>query len=200
LTGPVIPDLIRYPFLLLVLRAKSKVDPGVRREDMCVGRTRHTRLDRTRHTGLDRTRHTGLDPVSIFALSVKGEEQGRSRRSPGRRVCGSRRSLGRQLFCYYLSQVPVLGEYPACNHSNLYRCIINSMDKNTATMSIEKPLARLLSQYPEIRLAILFGSQATGKATTDSDIDLAVLADTPLNTATRFKLIEEIGLEFGSPR
>ena len=73
------------------------------------------------------------------------------------------------------------------------------MNKNTATVSIEKPLARLLSQYPEIRLAILFGSQATGKTTIDSDIDLAVLANTPLSTHTRLKLIEEIGLKFGCP-
>jgi len=73
------------------------------------------------------------------------------------------------------------------------------MNKNTAAISIEKPLAGLLSQYPEIRLAILFGSQATGETTIDSDIDLAVLANTPLSTATKFKLIEEIGLEFGCP-
>jgi len=73
------------------------------------------------------------------------------------------------------------------------------MSKNNATVSIEKPLARLLSQYPEIRLAILFGSQATGKTTIDSDIDLAVLANTPLGTQTRLKLIEEIGLKFGCP-
>ena len=33
-------------------------------------------------------------------------------------------------------------------------------------------LAALLSRYPEIRLALLFGSMATGKARADSDIDL----------------------------
>ena len=73
------------------------------------------------------------------------------------------------------------------------------MNKNTATIAIEKPLTRLLSGYPEIRLAILFGSQATGKTTIDSDIDLAVLANTPLGVDTRLRLIEEIGLKFGCP-
>ena len=82
---------------------------------------------------------------------------------------------------------------------NLFRCIINGMNKNSAIVAIEKPLIRLLSEFPEIRLAILFGSQATGKTTIDSDIDLAVLANTPLSTDTRRRLIEEIGLKFGCP-
>lgn len=73
------------------------------------------------------------------------------------------------------------------------------MNQNKATSTIAGPLARLLSQYPEIKLAILFGSQATGKATNDSDIDVAVLADTPLSASTRLQLIEAIGLKFGRP-
>ncbi len=73
------------------------------------------------------------------------------------------------------------------------------MNQNSTTTTIDKPLARLLSKYPEITLAILFGSQATGKATNDSDIDLAVLAGAPLNASTRLRLIEEIGLKFGRP-
>jgi len=73
------------------------------------------------------------------------------------------------------------------------------MSKNAATVTIDKPLAQLLSGYPEIRLAILFGSQVTGKTTIDSDIDLAVLANTPLSASTRLELIEEIGLKFGCP-
>ncbi len=73
------------------------------------------------------------------------------------------------------------------------------MNKDAATATIAKPLSRLLSHYPEIRLAILFGSQATGETTIDSDIDLALLADTPVSAGTRLKLIEEIGLEFGCP-
>ena len=73
------------------------------------------------------------------------------------------------------------------------------MNQNSTTTTIDKPLARLLSKYPEITLAILFGSQATGKTTNDSDIDLAVLAGAPLNAGTRLRLIEEIGLKFGRP-
>jgi len=82
---------------------------------------------------------------------------------------------------------------------NRYRRIITDMNQNTAVSTIDKPLARLLSERPEIRLAILFGSLATGKASNDSDIDLAVLADTPLSAGARLQLIEEIGLKFGRP-
>jgi len=73
------------------------------------------------------------------------------------------------------------------------------MNHSSTATTIAEPLARLLSKYPEIKLAILFGSQATGKATNDSDIDLAVLAGAPLSASTKLQLIEEIGLEFGRP-
>jgi len=36
------------------------------------------------------------------------------------------------------------------------------------------------SNYPQIELAILFGSQAAGKASADSDIDLAIRSNQPI--------------------
>ncbi|MEK6734955.1 MAG: nucleotidyltransferase domain-containing protein [Pseudomonadota bacterium] len=60
-------------------------------------------------------------------------------------------------------------------------------------------LAALLSRYPEIRLALLFGSMATGKARADSDIDLGLLAQAPLTADFTLKLIQAIGAEFGRP-
>ena len=65
--------------------------------------------------------------------------------------------------------------------------------------TIEKQLAQLLARYPQIRLAMLFGSLATGRARPDSDIDLGVLADEPIPAALKLKLIEAIGVEFGRP-
>jgi predicted nucleotidyltransferase len=62
---------------------------------------------------------------------------------------------------------------------------------------LEKQLKQILSNYPAIRLAILFGSQADGRASYASDVDLAVLADKPLDGETRLKLMEAIGLECG---
>ena len=60
-------------------------------------------------------------------------------------------------------------------------------------------LIALLSQYPEIKLAILFGSQATGNVRSDSDIDLGILAQAPLTADFKLQLIQTIGAEFGRP-
>lgn len=65
--------------------------------------------------------------------------------------------------------------------------------------TFEERLAALLSRYPEIKMAILFGSQTTGHSRSDSDIDLALLTDTPLTSDFRLRLIEIIGSEFGRP-
>lgn len=60
-------------------------------------------------------------------------------------------------------------------------------------------LAALLSQYPQIKLAILFGSLAAGNASPDSDIDLGILAQTPLSADFKLQLIQIIGAELGRP-
>ena len=64
---------------------------------------------------------------------------------------------------------------------------------------IDERLTRILRGRPNIRLAILFGSRAGGNARSDSDIDLALLADKPLSSSTVLELIEAIGGEFGCP-
>jgi len=65
--------------------------------------------------------------------------------------------------------------------------------------SIHKQLARLLSRYPQLELAILFGSQATGDVTEESDIDLALLFDAPISSSLKLELVELIGSTFGRP-
>ncbi|MBA3756280.1 MAG: nucleotidyltransferase domain-containing protein, partial [Nitrosomonas sp.] len=60
-------------------------------------------------------------------------------------------------------------------------------------------LTALLSRYPQIKLAILFGSQATGNVRPDSDIDLGLLAQAPLSADFKLQLIQTIGAEFGHP-
>ena len=52
---------------------------------------------------------------------------------------------------------------------------------------------------PTVRLALLFGSRGGGRAREDSDIDLALLCDTPISSADRFALIGDIGAAFGLP-
>ncbi len=50
-----------------------------------------------------------------------------------------------------------------------------------------------------LRLALLFGSHADGRAREDSDIDLALLCDEPVCSADRLALIGDIGAAFGLP-
>ena len=65
--------------------------------------------------------------------------------------------------------------------------------------TIEQALSQILQRYPDIELAILFGSTATATEGVDSDIDLAVLAGVELSSDLRMALIAEIGDCFGRP-
>jgi predicted nucleotidyltransferase len=61
------------------------------------------------------------------------------------------------------------------------------------------PLLRALSGFPEIRVALLFGSRASGHPRVDSDVDLAVLADAPLSAERRASMMEAIAIATGCP-
>ena len=78
-------------------------------------------------------------------------------------------------------------------------CTLTPLGYNASMDKLDKTLVRLLSRYPELRMAMLFGSQTTGGARADSDIDLALLADTPISSSRKLELIELIGAEFGRP-
>jgi predicted nucleotidyltransferase len=65
--------------------------------------------------------------------------------------------------------------------------------------TLDKQLARFLSRYAELKLAILFGSQAMGTASGDSDIDLALLSNAPISSIKKLQLVEQIGAKFGRP-
>jgi predicted nucleotidyltransferase len=60
---------------------------------------------------------------------------------------------------------------------------------------MEKLQARIrgvLHRYPDIKLCIVFGSTAAGKASFDSDLDIAVAAEQPLSGGKCLELIEEL--------
>jgi predicted nucleotidyltransferase len=65
--------------------------------------------------------------------------------------------------------------------------------------SLQQQLKQILSAFPELRLAMLFGSQAAGTADRDSDIDLALLADAPLDSGLKMELTERISTRLGRP-
>lgn len=59
--------------------------------------------------------------------------------------------------------------------------------------------ARLLHDEPGLRLAILFGSAARGALRHDSDVDLALLFDEPLNAQRRWEVASRLQSKFNRP-
>jgi predicted nucleotidyltransferase len=65
--------------------------------------------------------------------------------------------------------------------------------------TFNQQLHGILANYPQIELAILFGSLAHGQATPQSDLDLAVQADKPLDVDLKMALIGDLAEAFGRP-
>lgn len=60
-------------------------------------------------------------------------------------------------------------------------------------------IAALLKVIPDIHLAIVFGSMASGTEGFESDIDLAVEAGRPLTVQEKMSVIEVVAQELGRP-
>jgi len=69
----------------------------------------------------------------------------------------------------------------------------------SATRTIDDQLREILKGFPQITLAILFGSVANGQARAQSDLDLAVLAAKPLQVAEKIQIIEALAVATGRP-
>ena len=57
---------------------------------------------------------------------------------------------------------------------------------------IDKQIRRKLREYSGIRLAIVFGSMATGTERAESDLDIAILADRPLDAGLKMQIIGDL--------
>jgi predicted nucleotidyltransferase len=64
-------------------------------------------------------------------------------------------------------------------------------------MDLNNRIRQVLAQHDGIRLAILFGSLANGRATPQSDLDLAVLMDATLSVETKMALIGDLSQAIG---
>lgn len=60
-------------------------------------------------------------------------------------------------------------------------------------------LRQVLRFFPDVRLAVLFGSLAQGGARADSDLDLAVDAGQALTAAQRLQLTQALAQKTGRP-
>ncbi len=65
--------------------------------------------------------------------------------------------------------------------------------------SIIDQIRSVLGRHPGIHQAVLFGSVAEGRARPDSDLDLAVSAEGPLEAAEKQRLIAELAETVGRP-
>lgn len=62
---------------------------------------------------------------------------------------------------------------------------------------IETVILRILERHPRVRLAVLFGSLASGHARKESDLDLAVDTGEPLTAEEKMALVEDLAREIG---
>ena len=67
------------------------------------------------------------------------------------------------------------------------------------TNIIDEKLREVLANFPQITLAIVFGSVASGQAHAQSDLDLAVIAAKPLQAAEKIQIIEALAIATGRP-
>jgi len=63
---------------------------------------------------------------------------------------------------------------------------------NAENDTLIEQLRQFLARQDDIRLSIVFGSVAGGSQTSESDLDIAVLADGPLTTRRKMALIEAL--------
>ncbi|HYN22823.1 MAG TPA: nucleotidyltransferase domain-containing protein [Thermoanaerobaculia bacterium] len=65
-------------------------------------------------------------------------------------------------------------------------------------MELAERLRQRAANWPEVRLAVLFGSTARGDARSKSDIDLGILLE-PYSPELRFKVEADLGRAAGRP-
>lgn len=82
---------------------------------------------------------------------------------------------------------------------NNQRSNVRSGLKEGQDQSFLDQLTALLMQFPQIKLALLFGSQASGHVHPNSDIDLGILSEEPLSADFKLQLMQTVGAKFGSP-
>ncbi len=71
------------------------------------------------------------------------------------------------------------------------------MTMQSDNINASAAIAEILRNEPGLKLAILFGSAASGTLRDDSDIDIALLFDTPLDAERKLELVARLDLHLG---
>ena len=66
-------------------------------------------------------------------------------------------------------------------------------------LALDDALRGVLASFPEVSLAVLFGSMASGRARADSDLDIAVAAKCALSVAQKIALTQALAEKTGRP-
>ncbi|WP_374090230.1 nucleotidyltransferase family protein [Methylomicrobium lacus] len=75
----------------------------------------------------------------------------------------------------------------------------NKLRQASQSLELKQALQAVLAKQEGVRLAILFGSLASGTARAESDLDVAVDAGHPLDAAEKMQLIGDLAAATGRP-
>lgn len=67
------------------------------------------------------------------------------------------------------------------------------------TEDIDSKICTALGKFPDVRLLLAFGSVAAGKATPESDLDIAMLANGPITVDMKIEIIRALADSVGRP-
>lgn len=67
------------------------------------------------------------------------------------------------------------------------------------TNDVDTQLLEVLTRFPALMLALVFGSVAQGRQRADSDLDIAVAADHPLTVAEKISMTQALAEKTGRP-
>jgi len=65
--------------------------------------------------------------------------------------------------------------------------------------SLDEQIRAIIARHSDIRLAMVFGSLASGRANRDSDLDLAVYTGRPIESGDKVALIQLLSEKVGRP-
>jgi len=81
--------------------------------------------------------------------------------------------------------------------SNPQMTIMDTVTKSTPAIDVQ--LKEVLTHFPKIAIAVLFGSVASGRQRADSDLDLAVASKQALTAHEKINLINALAESTGRP-
>lgn len=77
--------------------------------------------------------------------------------------------------------------------------LIAQDETKTAAFIVDNQLREVLSGFPELILALVFGSIAQGRQRRDSDLDIAVAAEQALTAVHKMAIIDALAEQTGRP-